>query len=153
MEINGISTIGFKGLWEPVKKMSKESGTYNRDKVIYTLYDTVYHPFVGESNDAVNMAIKKGFVGRSFSLWDKFDGQNKADMFQMNLIKLGEPISEHEADIFIGKGFKKELTEGVLDENAFIEAYSNNTYEPYDINRLSQEEIKDIANRHFDIRF
>ena len=153
MEVNNINHVEFKGLWEPVRKLNKESGTYNRDKAVFTLYDAVYHPYKGETKEAIEEVVKKKFAGRSFSLWDKFDGQNKADMFQMNLVRIGEPINEADTDNLIGKGYKREFSDGILEENEFWEAYSNNTYEPCGISELSSEDIKDIANRHFNIKY
>jgi hypothetical protein len=152
MEINNVSTIRFTGLWEPVVKMSKESGTFNKDKVMFTLYNATYHPYTGESKETIQNAVNKHFTGRSFCLWDKFDGQNKAEMFQMNFVKVGDSIDKEEARKYIQNGYKEDFTEGVLDDNSFWEAYSNNTYEPYDVSKLSQESILDIADRHFDVK-
>ncbi len=73
-------------------------------------------------------------------------------MFQMNFIEIGEPIYKEKAGKYIEEGYKETLTNGILDDDAFWDAYSNNTYEPLDVSKLSKESIQDIANRHFNIK-
>lgn len=151
MNINGVNSVSFDGLWSPAKKLTQESGVYNKGKIRYTLYEYTYLPYANEAEEAINNEISKHFWGRSFSLWDKFDGQHKADLIQMNLIKRGNPIKQCEAQEYIEKGFNEKFTGGVISDNDFNEAYNNNTYAPYDISKMSEDYIKDVVKRKFSI--
>lgn len=151
MNISSISGVNFSGVWEPVKKLSTETGIYNKGKVIYTLYDYTYHPYVGESQESINKELSNHFWGRSFSLWDRFDGQHKADILHMNYVRIGKPIDKNESAKYLEQGFSEEFIGGVSNDEDFKAAYNNETYAPYDILRMSEDYVKEVAQRRFGI--
>ena len=118
---------------------------------MYTVYEFIYHPFESETKDVVQKEVDKHFWGRSFSLWDKFDGQHKADLLQMNFIKIGNFLKKEDAEKYKMLGYKENFAGGVKDDKSFWEAYSNETYSPYDITKMTKEYVNDVVSRHFDL--
>ena len=146
---NTISSINFKGLWAPVKKVHVEKGHFNKDYVRYTLNNLVYHPFKNETSEEIAKEVTKHTRGRNFSLWDRVDGQHKGDYFQMNHISIGKAIDENDTEQLLNKGYNKLAIGGVLDEADFKDAWNNNTYYVYDINNMQSDEIEEVISRVF----
>ena len=151
MNLNKVDSLSFNGLWEPVRTLKKETGVYNKNKVFYTLREYIYHPFAEESSAEISKNVEKIYFGRSFSLWDRFDNHHKCDLFQMNRVKVGDSINESNADEYIKKGWKKKPAETIVDDKEFYETYTNETYAPFDIRKMSPEYVDEISARHFDI--
>ncbi len=153
MHIHKIdSTTSFNGLWEPVKVLKKETGVYNRNKVLYTLKDFVYHPFINETEAEIKAATEKYFFGRNFSLWDRFDNHHKCDIIQMNRIKIGEKVLKEKENEYIADGWTTEPIAGIPNDEAFKQSYYNDTYAAFDVSMMDAERVKDVASRHFDTK-
>lgn len=152
MYINDVNSVNFQGLWEAKNVLKKETGSFNKNKVMYKLYEFVYHPYENETKQAIAEEVNKHFWGRSFSLWDKFDGQHKADLYHMNFIKIGNSIKESEAEEYTAKGLRETFSGGVPENKEFYASYTNETYAPYDVSKMTREYVEEIASRHFDLK-
>ena len=152
MRIENTNSITFSGLWEPVTKRSKETGAYNINKVFYTLKELVYHPYVDESPAAIEAEVNKYFWGRSFSVWDKFDGHRKNDTIQMNYVKVGEAIKHEDKEAYLAQNYSETPVGSILEDKEFWETYNNGAYVPYDDTKMPAERVKELAAKHFDIK-
>ncbi len=152
MNINTYNSVNFNGLWAPVKTVTKEVGHKNIDKAIYTMYDMVYHPWVGESKQAIEKAVNKYFHGLTYSVHDVNEGQMTADMYKVNFVRVGDAISKESAKKYLDLGYKKTPNDYVQNVDELYDSYGSVTgCNINDVQTYDKEKVKAFVKRHFNI--
>ena len=149
MLISSSNNTNFCGLWEPVKRIRKEQGFNNFNKTVYTLHDFVYHPWADESYHEIMDTVNKYFFGRSYSVWDKYEGKRKYNIVEMNNIKKGEVIDKKDAKKYYEMGYKDTFEGGIEEDEVFLASCSNTVYEVYDIKKMFPDSIGRIVAKIF----
>ncbi len=150
---NTITTVNFKGLWEPVKILEKSNGFTPGipEYTYYKLYDMVYHPFKNETAEQIAKVVKKFFKGRTYNLVDRQYGGHKAgDYYQMNRVTIGEVIDEKDIQKYLDIGYTKKMNSGIASEKNFWKSMENESYSAMAPMELSVEWIERIIKRVFD---
>lgn len=152
MQINNINSMSFNGMWAPVKVSKYETGAYHVDKRLFTLYDMVYHPWVGETKEAIQKEVDKYFWGRTFTVMDIGfeDIHYKCDIYTMNRVQIGDAIRLEDKKRLIDQGYEENVNVCTPSDEEFRASYCDNaSYSVCDVYKLNAKRINELASKYF----
>ena len=152
MLIQNICKINFKGLWEPVKIITKERGHKNIDKVINTMYQMVYHPLKGETKQSIEKAVNKYCHGLTYTVHDINEGQAAVDMYKVNFVKVGNRIAKKDAKKYIAMGYTRKPFDNVMTVDELYDSYSSAVgCNVNDVCTYNRQQVEAFVARHFNV--
>ena len=108
----------------------------------------VYHPWIDETKEAIQEAVDKNFFGRNFRVMDigAEDSHFKEISYQMNRVKVGEPVRHEDEAKLLEQGYTKNVVVGTPSDERFRELFPNYSYAVYDIEKMGPERINRLAD-------
>ena len=149
---NTISPVNFNGSWEVLeKKIVPKYLTSEGGKMV--IHPAIYHPSAVESPAQIQAAMNKLKSGWCYSVWKLHPNggqRNSGSIYEMYAPRLGNTVSEKEAEKFISNDSLLKIANVDTDEATFRTNHNTDSFRVFDVIKLSAQRASELITKYID---